>query len=137
MNKYPDSTFDTIRLLHKVGIMYISDQGTHSGESRVHREARPVSSSRNTGSAQAPSHPADRVRLTRAQLAAEIVLRTLTAAVLYLFLVVTVHQYLKDTSRITLVFFAFAELLTVGLAIFSRVPLERDWNPISLVVTIF
>lgn len=117
--------------------MYVSDQGTHSGESRVHRAARPVSSSSNTGSAQAPSHPAGRVRLTRAQLATEIVLRTLTAAVLYLFLVVTVHQYLKDTSRITLVFFAFAELLTVGLAIFSRVPLERDWNPFSLVVTIF
>ena len=47
--------------------MYISDQGTHSGESRVHREARPVSSSRYTGGVQAPLYPADRARLTRAQ----------------------------------------------------------------------
>jgi protein-S-isoprenylcysteine O-methyltransferase Ste14 len=74
--------------------------------------------------------------LTRAQLATEIALRTVTAAVLFLFVIGVVHQYLQDTSRISLVFFLFAELLTVGLALFSRVPRERDWNPISLIVTL-
>ncbi|SOE94194.1 Protein-S-isoprenylcysteine O-methyltransferase Ste14 [Burkholderia sp. D7] len=117
--------------------MHVSDQATHSGESRVHRAARPISSSSRTGGAQTPSHAADRVRLTRTQFATECALRTITAVVLYLFLVGTVHQYLKDTSRITLLFFAFAEFLTVGLAIFSRVPRERDWNPLSLIVTLF
>jgi protein-S-isoprenylcysteine O-methyltransferase Ste14 len=136
-NKYPDNELNQIRLPDKAGIMYVLDKGTRSVESRVHRATRPVSSSNDTGGVQAPLYPVDRARLTRAQLATEIVLRTLTAAVLFLFVVVTVHQYLKDTSRITLVFFICAEVLTVGLAIFSRVPLERDWNPFSLVVTIF
>jgi protein-S-isoprenylcysteine O-methyltransferase Ste14 len=74
--------------------------------------------------------------LTREQLVTEIVLRTVTAAVLFLFVLGAAHQYLKDTSRISLVFFVFANLLTVGLALFSRVPRERDWNPISLIVTL-
>ncbi len=136
-NKYPDNVLNQIRLPDKAGIMYVLDRGVRSGESRVHRATRTISSSGDTGGVQAPLYPVDRVRLTRAQLATEIVLRTLTAAVLFLFVVLTLHQYLKDTSRITLVFFAFSEVLTVGLAIFSRVPRERDWNPFSLVVTIF
>ena len=98
---------------------------------------RPLGSSNSADGAQAPSHPADRAQLTRAQFATEIVLRMFTAAVLFLFVVGAVNQYLKDMSRITLVFFIFANILTVGLAIFSRVPLERDWNPFSLVVTLF
>jgi len=117
--------------------MYVSQRGTHNGASRVHRAAQPISSSSSPGGAQAPSHPANRAQLTRARLASEVLLRTLTATVLCVFVVVTVHQYLKDMSRITLIFFAVAEVLTVGLAIFSRVPLERDWNPLSLLVTLF
>lgn len=117
--------------------MYGSYRGTHSGASRAHGATLPVSSSSDTSGARAPLYPADRARLTRAQLATEIVLRTLTAAVLFQFVVGTVHQYLKDTSRITLLFFIFANVLTVGLALSSRVPRERDWNPLSLVVTIF
>jgi protein-S-isoprenylcysteine O-methyltransferase Ste14 len=136
-NKYPGSTLSAIRSPHKAGIMYVSHRGTRSGASRAHGATRPISSGSDTGVARAPLYPADRARLTRAQLATEIVLRTLTAAVLFLFVIGTVHQFLKDTSRITLVFFIFANVLTVGLAIFSRVPRERDWNPFSLVVTIF
>lgn len=80
--------------------------------------------------------PAERARLTRPQLA-EIVLRIITAGVLFLFVYGAVQQYLKDMSRITLIFFIFANILTVGLAIFSRAPSERDWNPFSLVVALF
>jgi protein-S-isoprenylcysteine O-methyltransferase Ste14 len=116
--------------------MYGSHRATRSGKSFKHGAARPLSSSSYTDGAQVPSYRADPPRLTRAQLVTEIVLRTFTAAVLLLFVVATVHQYLKDTSRITLIFFTFANILTVGLAIFAHVPRERDWNPFSLVVTI-
>ncbi|MDQ7981736.1 isoprenylcysteine carboxylmethyltransferase family protein [Paraburkholderia sp. SARCC-3016] len=63
-------------------------------------------------------------------------MRVVTVPLLCLFLVVTIHQYIKDPSRITLLIFAFAEVLTVVLAAFSRVPRERDWNPLSVVVTV-
>ncbi|WP_244306297.1 methyltransferase family protein [Paraburkholderia lacunae] len=63
-------------------------------------------------------------------------MRLLTVPLLGLFVILTVHQYVRDTSRVTLLLFAFAEVLTVGLAVFSRVPTERDWNPLSLVVTV-
>jgi protein-S-isoprenylcysteine O-methyltransferase Ste14 len=97
---------------------------------------RPVGSGGYTLGAQAPSRPADRTQLTRMQLAAEVALRMTTAAVLSLFVISAVQQYLKDTSRITLIIFAVSGVLTVGLAIISRVPLERDWNPFSLAVTL-
>jgi protein-S-isoprenylcysteine O-methyltransferase Ste14 len=74
--------------------------------------------------------------MTGTQLAAEIGIRALTMALLGLFVALTVHQFMRDTSRITLPVFAFAEVLTIGLAMFSRVPRERDWKPLSVVVTI-
>ncbi|MDB5988908.1 MAG: isoprenylcysteine carboxyl methyltransferase [Herbaspirillum sp.] len=80
---------------------------------------------------------ADCTQVTRSQLAPELILRIITAAVLFLFVFGTVQQYLKDMSRITLIFFIFANILTVGLAIFSRIPLERDWNPFSLMIALF
>jgi protein-S-isoprenylcysteine O-methyltransferase Ste14 len=74
--------------------------------------------------------------LTRAQLTAEVVVRALTVPLLGLFVASTIHQYVRDPSRVTLLVFAFAEVLTVVLAVFARVPRERDWNPLSLVVTV-
>ncbi|MDB5774078.1 MAG: isoprenylcysteine carboxyl methyltransferase [Herbaspirillum sp.] len=75
--------------------------------------------------------------MRRAQFVTETVLRIFTAAALFLYVLAAVHQYLKDPSRITLIFFIFANILAVGLAIFARVPSERDWNPFSLLVTLF
>ncbi|MGF6482561.1 hypothetical protein OKW34_003191 [Paraburkholderia youngii] len=63
--------------------------------------------------------------LTRVQLTAEIVLRALTVPLLGLFVAATIHQYVRDPSRITLLVFAFAEVLTVVLAVFARVPSKR------------
>lgn len=97
---------------------------------------RPVGSCGDIAGARAPSRPSGRARLTRTQLATEIILRTLTAAVLSIFAISAAVQYMKDTSRITLVMFALSSVLTVGLAIFTRVPLERDWNPLSLAITL-
>jgi len=78
----------------------------------------------------------NRPGLTRAQLAIEVGVRILTVPLLGLFVAMTVHQYVMDTSRVTLLVFAFAEVLTVGLAVFARVPRERDWRPLSLGATL-
>ncbi|HEY1217244.1 MAG TPA: isoprenylcysteine carboxylmethyltransferase family protein [Bryobacteraceae bacterium] len=116
--------------------MHPSVREMRGGESRVYGAESPINF--NNNHAQVSPARDGRSGLTRApQFAAEIALRTLTAVVLFGFVVLTVHQYLKDTSRITLLFFTFANILTVGLALFSRPPLERDWNPLSLIVTLF
>ncbi|CAN7631917.1 isoprenylcysteine carboxylmethyltransferase family protein [Trinickia sp. LjRoot230] len=83
-----------------------------------------------------PSNTSDGVGLTRAQLVTEVVVRVMTVPLLGLFLFGTIHQYVKDTSRITLLLFAFAEVLTVALVVFSRAPRERDWTPLSLASTL-
>lgn len=78
--------------------------------------------------------PMKRTPLTRPQLILEIVLRLGTVAIVSLFLASLIHQFLRDTSRVTLLVFACAEALTVGLALCSRIPRERDWSPISVVM---
>jgi hypothetical protein len=47
----------------------------------------------------------------------------------------TIYQFHKDPSRITLLLLAFSELLTLGLAVCTRVPRERDWNPVTVVIS--
>lgn len=74
--------------------------------------------------------------LTRLQWAAEIAMRMFAAATLFLFVCVTVHQYMLDRSRISLLFFVAAESLTVSLALITRIPRKRDWSPLSLAVAI-
>jgi protein-S-isoprenylcysteine O-methyltransferase Ste14 len=72
--------------------------------------------------------------LTREQLVVEIAVRGLSVAMLSIFLVSSSVQFARDPSRITLLLFAVAELLTIGLALFTRVPRQRDWNPLSVVL---
>ena len=76
------------------------------------------------------------VPLTRDQLVGEIVMRLLAVLMLSMFISSTIYQFHKDPSRITLLLLAFSELLTLGLAVCTRVPRERDWNPVTVVVSI-
>jgi protein-S-isoprenylcysteine O-methyltransferase Ste14 len=73
--------------------------------------------------------------MTRVQWLLEIMLRIGTVALVSIFLTSLVRHYLLDTSRISLLVFAFAEALTVALAVFSRIPRERDWSPVSVVMS--
>src|SRR5471032_2787394 len=75
-------------------------------------------------------------RLTPAQFIIEIGLRVGTVLIMALFSVSVVHQYLRDTSRITLLVFLCAEVLTTCLAACSRVPRVRDWNPLSVALAV-
>jgi protein-S-isoprenylcysteine O-methyltransferase Ste14 len=72
--------------------------------------------------------------LSRKQLAIEVGIRVACVVLLSVFLTSALMQFARDPSRITLLLMAAAELLTVGLAIFTRVPRERDWNPLSVVM---
>jgi protein-S-isoprenylcysteine O-methyltransferase Ste14 len=72
--------------------------------------------------------------LSRKQLAIEVGVRVSCVALLSVFLASSLVQFARDPSRITLLLLAVAELLTVGLAAFTRVPRERDWNPLSVVM---
>ncbi len=44
---------------------------------------------------------------------------------------------MKDPSRITLLLFAFTALLDMGLVVSTRIARERDWAPLSMVMTMF
>ncbi|MGX6998323.1 methyltransferase family protein [Caballeronia sp. KNU42] len=74
------------------------------------------------------------VSLTRDQLLAEIAMRLLAVVVFSMFVSSTISQFHKDPSRITLLLLAFSELLTLALAVCTRVPRERDWRPATVVI---
>jgi protein-S-isoprenylcysteine O-methyltransferase Ste14 len=75
-------------------------------------------------------------RLTPKQLTVEISLRACTGIALSVFLASAVAQLVKDPSRITLLLLAFTALLDIGLVMSCRVARERDWAPLSMVMTI-
>ena len=73
--------------------------------------------------------------LTRDQLLGEIVMRLLAVLIFSMFVCSALFQFHKDPSRITLLLLAASELLTLGLALCTRVPRERDWNPATVVIS--
>jgi len=86
-----------------------------------------------------PAHescPPPAAKLTRDQQELEVVLRICAAVPLSIFLAVAISQFIKDPSRITVLLLGFGELLTIGLAISTRVPRERDWNLLSVLLAV-
>jgi protein-S-isoprenylcysteine O-methyltransferase Ste14 len=75
------------------------------------------------------------VPLTRDRLVGEILMRLLAVLMFSMFISSSIYQFHKDPSRITLPLLAFSELLTLGLAVCTRVPRERDWNPLTVVIS--
>lgn len=82
------------------------------------------------------SLPASVAPLTRKQLTVEIASRICTATALSVFLVSAIVQLMKDPSRITLLLLAFTALLDIVLVVFTRIARERDWAPLSMLMTI-
>ncbi|SOE94086.1 Protein-S-isoprenylcysteine O-methyltransferase Ste14 [Burkholderia sp. D7] len=74
--------------------------------------------------------------LTRDQLIGEIVMRLLAVLMYSVFVSSALYQFHKDPSRITLLLLVISELLTLGLAVCTRVPRERDWNPVTVVISL-
>jgi protein-S-isoprenylcysteine O-methyltransferase Ste14 len=74
------------------------------------------------------------LRLRGSRLAVELALRIGTVALLLPFFMAALRAYMHDPTRITLLLFVIAEAITVVLALCTRVPRTRDWNPFSVVV---
>ncbi|SAL71781.1 putative protein-S-isoprenylcysteine methyltransferase-like protein [Caballeronia udeis] len=66
----------------------------------------------------------------------EIVMRLLAVLMYSVFVSSALYQFHKDPSRITLLLLVISELLTLGLVVCTRVPRERDWNPVTVVISL-
>lgn len=61
----------------------------------------------------------------------EVGARVCTAAMLSLFVYFAIRNWRADPARITLILLVVAECMTVGLTLFSRMPVRRDWTPVA------
>ncbi|OLL28528.1 isoprenylcysteine carboxyl methyltransferase [Burkholderia sp. SRS-W-2-2016] len=66
----------------------------------------------------------------------EILARVAAATLLSLFAYAAIKRWLADPTRITLVLLVVGAFVTVGLSLFARVPLRRDWTPFAFVCAI-
>jgi protein-S-isoprenylcysteine O-methyltransferase Ste14 len=79
---------------------------------------------------------ADMSPLTREQIVCEVAMRLLAVLVFSIFVASAMHQFIRDPSRISLLLLAVSEMFTLGLALCTRVPRERDWNPLTVIVSV-
>ncbi|WP_408532517.1 methyltransferase family protein [Paraburkholderia fungorum] len=63
----------------------------------------------------------------------EITVRVGAAMILSLFAYGAIIQWRAAPSRITLLLAVVAACVTVGLSLFSRVPMKRDWRPFAFI----
>lgn len=76
-------------------------------------------------------------RLGGKQVVAEVAMRLFAVFLFSMFVSGAIHQFIKDPSRLTIILLVISETLTLGLAVCTRVPRERDWNPLSVMVAGF
>lgn len=63
----------------------------------------------------------------------EIAARVGAASMLSLFAYVAIRQWLAAPQRITLLLLVVSACVTVGLSLFSRIPVKRDWRPLAFI----
>ncbi|RDK02378.1 isoprenylcysteine carboxyl methyltransferase [Paraburkholderia lacunae] len=63
----------------------------------------------------------------------EVLARVGSASLLGLFAYFAIQHWLADPGRITLLLLVIAECFTVGLSLFTRIPVKRDWTPFAFV----
>ncbi|WP_229518237.1 methyltransferase family protein [Paraburkholderia terrae] len=63
----------------------------------------------------------------------EATARACAAVMLGVFSYMAILQWLADPGRITLLLLVVAGCFTVGLSLFSRVPVRRDWTPFTYI----
>ncbi|WP_408215627.1 methyltransferase family protein [Paraburkholderia sediminicola] len=81
-----------------------------------------------------PASAADRVASTGLRHAlVEIAARLGAATMLSLFAYAAIMRWRATPSRITLLLLVLAACVTVGLSLFSRVPMKRDWRPLAFI----
>ncbi|MEQ5842640.1 isoprenylcysteine carboxylmethyltransferase family protein [Paraburkholderia acidicola] len=115
----------------------MNDPVASNPETRSHAKAgaRPVDTGSEEGNSAQDAPVSHAKRLTERQIVTEILLRAGTAVLLLPFFIAVTHRYLHDPTRITLLVFAIGEAITLVFVLFARVPTERDWHPVSVVVS--
>jgi protein-S-isoprenylcysteine O-methyltransferase Ste14 len=63
----------------------------------------------------------------------EVVARVCAALMLSIFSYAAILHWRADPGRITLLLLVIAECFTVGLSLFTRVPVRRDWTPFAYI----
>lgn len=63
----------------------------------------------------------------------EVTARVAAATMLSLFAYAAITQWRAAPSRITLLLLVVSAFVTVGLSLFSRVPVKRDWRPLAFI----
>lgn len=70
------------------------------------------------------------------RLCADVLLRFGAAAALSIFTYRVVIEWISGPPRIVLLLLLIGQFLTVGLVLISRLPSERDWQPLSVICSV-
>jgi len=68
--------------------------------------------------------------------AVEIAARVAAGFMLSIFTYAAVRQWLVAPTRITLLLLVVSAFMTLGLSLFARVPIKRDWTPFAFVCSV-
>ena len=66
----------------------------------------------------------------------EILARVAAALMLSIFTYAAVKQWLAAPTRITLLLLVVSAFMTLGLSLFARVPIHRDWTPFAFICSV-
>lgn len=66
----------------------------------------------------------------------EVMARACAAVMLGTFTYAAILRWSADPGRVTLLLLVVSECFTVGLSLFSRVPVRRDWTPFAYICSI-
>jgi protein-S-isoprenylcysteine O-methyltransferase Ste14 len=73
--------------------------------------------------------------LTSGRIATEIAVRLGAVLMFSMFVSSALHQLHRDPTRFTLMLLVVSEAITLALAVCTRVPRERDWHPLTVVIS--
>ncbi|WP_233425683.1 methyltransferase family protein [Paraburkholderia kururiensis] len=73
--------------------------------------------------------------LTPGRFATEIAVRLGAVLMFSMFVSSALHQFYRDPTRLTLMLLVVSEAITLALAVCTRVPRERDWHPLTVVIS--
>lgn len=66
----------------------------------------------------------------------EILARCAAALMLSIFTYAAIRQWLAAPTRITLLLLVVSAFMTLGLSLFARVPIKRDWTPFAFICSV-
>lgn len=101
-----------------------------------HRSSAEISGEPSVGPIQKVSEEASTGAAGWREASIEIFARLGAALMLALFAYAAVRRWHADPTRITLLLLVVGVFMSLGLALFARVPIRRDWTPFALICSI-